>query len=1464
MKLEHDINESDGMDNVVDDLMQDSQDAIEKGKDAGKNAVEKGKDAVDTIRDIPDKIKDTKDKIDNAKDTVNKVKDKVNDIKNGTKNGTKTAKNGTKSASKGGKAAGQGGKAGGQAASKGGQAAGKAGSKAATEGAKIASKVGQKVAQVASKIAQKVAEVVAKVGSKVAEVVGQALTKLVGLIVKLVCNPYFWLAVLIIVLAIAIAWLIAIIYNECSSSGQKVVSNESADYNETNIGEGGEVIVESYSGTTKVIEAYYQYVAEKSIWVVYEGTVHNNDAIEHDDVMGNVYEPIQYNTPEFNEKFKDENGDIILKDKEKREANFYINPNALFVYDKTLHREQFRFPEQIVQHVQYEGDQETLDNQERFKLKHLTDDETRTLTAESTAYKYVSVDSDEISESFKKSDQFDTYTSIYIPDGENKTIGVWDYGLGSILHYEKYIELHEMRGSYKTFQVWDKNAYFDETTGLYVNGRVRDFSSYEEYEALTDEERGKCDGTTIANKTGDERLITYTEADFPSLASKEVYFIDWVVTPAGDVENNIIYTWVDSMKPWNFQKELEKETFSGTKEVIKVRPRQNPDGSDLSQMIMTYDSSKWGARNVTDTKANCITNTNAIDYYVNILVLPRPVRENENDTIPSANITPTNDKYTGYFQAIKWSTTCNPSKVKDDTTLSCEDDDEDHIHTDSCYVTCGGITETHTAHNDSCWKWSHSGCGVHTYTMYEEYVTTEDVSKEVALEYTEAGTYWDREPQYNGEPDMTNLSGMRYYEDYLTHYDTYIPYNVTGFFDTEEILQRMNIEGDVDDENVQAELDAIIGRSWTNETSNGQGLDSSGGGSASSSQTQEEFIEKVGKYAVEAAKTTGIYPSTVVAQAILESGWGKDDIATSHGNYFGMKVFGTPPYEGHEYWDGNYYATVACEGGDANFRDYTTTGDEEPVYYSIMDHNRNFWVTSTYKEHGVLECVPENLGPQEQLTRIAASGYAVDGDGNITKPDGVRDYGTYLYEEFVVAYDLERFDEQFLAEGGWNGECPFDDGSGYSSSGGGNSDSSKINSIFGWLKGIMASVKEKVQALFGFEDEYYNVFNEQERYEYSIVGAVPENEVIRTMETVFAYTDGVPISDYYNKIDDEFFKTEFTTLFSNPIGKKWNINGTSGTGINQLSIYQAQRDQYYPEGFQRPLENCKIADRESEKGIYYITVKGDNVYAPTNGTITKIGDDEKYGGKYLVIDNGNCRTIIGNINIKDGLDEGSTVKKGDLIGTAAGTELFFGIENSSRVPVDPGFLMYIAGDCESYFPTSGPAQEMPVIPQIQEAYKNYPYGYNTIWGGGCGPSSFAMCLSYITGTFIPTHEVVDTLHYDIHNGNRDGYYLQGAGSYHSIFEQLANHYGINCQDISATESGVKKAIDEGKVVIVSISCSGSSVYRGSGHFITIRGYDETGYWINDSNVGSGAYNCNQTYQWYQLGSVGSARALWKK
>ncbi len=173
--------------------------------------------------------------------------------------------------------------------------------------------------------------------------------------------------------------------------------------------------------------------------------------------------------------------------------------------------------------------------------------------------------------------------------------------------------------------------------------------------------------------------------------------------------------------------------------------------------------------------------------------------------------------------------------------------------------------------------------------------------------------------------------------------------------------------------------------------------------------TPEEFIAAVAPYAIVDMERRGIYASVTIAQAIIESGWGNDDIAVNYKNFFGMKSFSRNS-SGNEFWDGSEVNLNASEGGTDYFKVY------DSLMNSVYDHGLNFIVTSTYREHGVLECVQNNLGPKEQLRRIAISGYAVYRDGSISKPDGVRTYDQYLYEEFIVKWDLEKYDKMTVED----------------------------------------------------------------------------------------------------------------------------------------------------------------------------------------------------------------------------------------------------------------------------------------------------------------------------------------------------------------------------------------------------------------------------------------------------------------
>lgn len=60
------------------------------------------------------------------------------------------------------------------------------------------------------------------------------------------------------------------------------------------------------------------------------------------------------------------------------------------------------------------------------------------------------------------------------------------------------------------------------------------------------------------------------------------------------------------------------------------------------------------------------------------------------------------------------------------------------------------------------------------------------------------------------------------------------------------------------------------------------------------------FIEKIGAYAVANYPTERVLPSVIIAQAILESGWGESsELAKNYNNYFGLKWYNDSVCKGY-------------------------------------------------------------------------------------------------------------------------------------------------------------------------------------------------------------------------------------------------------------------------------------------------------------------------------------------------------------------------------------------------------------------------------------------------------------------------------------------------------------------------------------------------------------------------------------
>lgn len=129
--------------------------------------------------------------------------------------------------------------------------------------------------------------------------------------------------------------------------------------------------------------------------------------------------------------------------------------------------------------------------------------------------------------------------------------------------------------------------------------------------------------------------------------------------------------------------------------------------------------------------------------------------------------------------------------------------------------------------------------------------------------------------------------------------------------------------------------------------------------------TIHPFILEILTPAQEACAGTKIYVSVCIAQAILETGWGKASVGN---NLFGIKAAGKP----NEYWDGSYLTLPTYEYIKgvktqvySKFRKYRTKAD------SIKDHNRLF------KNKRYAPVLVAN-NPEAQARAIQACGYATD------------------------------------------------------------------------------------------------------------------------------------------------------------------------------------------------------------------------------------------------------------------------------------------------------------------------------------------------------------------------------------------------------------------------------------------------------------------------------------------------------
>jgi pyruvate/2-oxoglutarate dehydrogenase complex dihydrolipoamide acyltransferase (E2) component len=123
---------------------------------------------------------------------------------------------------------------------------------------------------------------------------------------------------------------------------------------------------------------------------------------------------------------------------------------------------------------------------------------------------------------------------------------------------------------------------------------------------------------------------------------------------------------------------------------------------------------------------------------------------------------------------------------------------------------------------------------------------------------------------------------------------------------------------------------------------------------------RRRFVQQMTPYALEASRATGVDPRIIIAQAAIESGYGK---SAPGQNYFGIKSHGRSGGQTlatSEYGDGGMYRTAD------SFRQYGSMADSAADYAKFINENKRY------------SGLRQAQGLDAQLAELQKSGYATD------------------------------------------------------------------------------------------------------------------------------------------------------------------------------------------------------------------------------------------------------------------------------------------------------------------------------------------------------------------------------------------------------------------------------------------------------------------------------------------------------
>lgn len=158
-----------------------------------------------------------------------------------------------------------------------------------------------------------------------------------------------------------------------------------------------------------------------------------------------------------------------------------------------------------------------------------------------------------------------------------------------------------------------------------------------------------------------------------------------------------------------------------------------------------------------------------------------------------------------------------------------------------------------------------------------------------------------------------------------------------------------------------------------------------------------EFIESIEQQAYINYNKYGILPSITIGQAILESGWGKSQLAMEHNNLFGIKA--------DSRWNGDIATMTTNENYsdviEASFRKYDSKAE------SIEDHGLFLYENERYTVNGVF--IAKDYRSQALALQSAGYSTAKNEAGELIYADKliniIKNYNLMLYDTKVERKD---------------------------------------------------------------------------------------------------------------------------------------------------------------------------------------------------------------------------------------------------------------------------------------------------------------------------------------------------------------------------------------------------------------------------------------------------------------------------